>query len=78
MPISIPWGWEFSDVPASWVLDSAFPPQKLRPDPQLGNQNPASHMAQQKKGEEKEKEKRKIMAGKKTNENKWTNKTQDK
>ena len=41
------------------VLNSALPPQRLRPDTQLKHQDPVSHMAQKKREKKRKKERKK-------------------
>ena len=41
------------------VLNSALPPQRLRPDTRLEHQDPVNHMAQKKRGKKEREEERK-------------------
>ena len=52
------------------VLDSALPPQRLRPDPGPGHQDPASHTAWKKSNKKKQNKTKQ-----KKNRNKRTDKT---
>ena len=46
------------DLWLSDVLNSALPPQRLRPDSQLEHQDPVSHTAQKKREKKKERKKK--------------------
>ena len=45
----------------SSVLNSALPPQRLRPDTRLEHQNPVSHMAQKKREKKRKKINKKVI-----------------